>query len=63
MEYTEFAKTNARPEQPTLTQVLEKHRKMSTEALTHFIALDDQPLSVVENVGFRCLLSILELRY
>lgn len=71
-EYTEFAKANARPEQPTLTQVLEKRQKMSrenpravkiTEALTHFIALDDQPLSVVENVGFRRLLSVLEPRY
>ncbi|XP_073331910.1 zinc finger BED domain-containing protein 4-like [Pagrus major] len=34
-----------------------------TEALTHFIALDDQPLSVVDNVGFRRLLSTLEPRY
>lgn len=34
-----------------------------TEALTHFITLDDQPLSVVENVGFRRLLSTLEPRY
>ena len=65
-EYTDFAKTNAKPQQPTLTQVLEKQEKMSrenqravkiTETLTHFIALDDQPLSVVENVGFCHLLS------
>ncbi|CAI5676938.1 unnamed protein product [Oreochromis niloticus] len=72
LEYTEFAKANARPEQPTLTQVLEKRQKISrenpravkiTEALTHFIAPDDQPLSVVENVGFRRFLSILEPRY
>ena len=43
-------------EQPTLTQVLEKRQKMAsdnpravkiTEALTHYIALDEQPLSVV----------------
>ena len=31
-----------------------------TEALTHFITLDDQPLSVVDNVGFRRLLEVLE---
>ena len=34
-----------------------------TEALTHFITLDDQPLSVVDNVGFRRLLKVLEPRY
>lgn len=34
-----------------------------TEALTHFIALDDKPLSVAENEGFRRLLSTLEPRY
>lgn len=34
-----------------------------TEALTHYIALDDQPLSMVENVGFRRLLSVLEPMY
>lgn len=34
-----------------------------TEALTQHIALDDQPFSVVDNVGFRRLLSILEPRY
>ena len=34
-----------------------------TQALTQFIALDDQPLSVVDNMGFRRLLNILEPRY
>ena len=34
-----------------------------TQALTQFIALDDQPLSVVDNVGFRRLLNILDPRY
>lgn len=71
-EYADFAKANAKPQQPTLTQVLEKREKMSrenpravkiTEALTHFIALDDKPLSVAENEGFRRLLSTLEPRY
>ena len=71
-KYTEFNASGSRPKQPTLTDVLEKREKMSkdnsraintTEALTHFIALDDQPLSVVDNVGFRRLLELLEPRY
>ena len=53
-EYTDFAKANvnAKPQWPTLTQVLEKREKMSRDnpraVKIHFIALDDQPLSVVE---------------
>ncbi|XP_038160178.1 zinc finger BED domain-containing protein 4-like [Cyprinodon tularosa] len=39
------------------------HAMKITEALTQYIALDDQPLSVVENIGFRRLLSVLEPRY
>lgn len=75
-EYTEFANANAnanaRPQQPTLAQVLQKRQTMArdnpravkiTEALTHYIALDDQPLSVVEDEGFRRLLGALEPRY
>lgn len=34
-----------------------------TEALTQFIALDDQLLSVTDNVGFWRLLNVLELKY
>ena len=34
-----------------------------TEALTHFIVLDDQPVSVVDNLGFRRFLDVLEPRY
>ena len=72
-KYTEFTNASgARLKQPTLTDVFQKREKMSkdnsraikiTEALTHFITLDDQPLSVVDNVGFRRLLKVLEPRY
>ena len=72
-KYTEFTNASgARLKQPTLTDVFQKREKMSkdnsraiktTEALTHFITLDDQPLSVVDNVGFRRLLEVLEPRY
>ncbi|XP_073722443.1 zinc finger BED domain-containing protein 4-like [Misgurnus anguillicaudatus] len=70
-EYAQFSKAKA-TQQPTLTQVLQKREKMSrdnpralkiTEGIAYFIALDDQPLSVVENTGFRHLLGILEPRY
>ncbi|KAK0142029.1 Zinc finger BED domain-containing protein 4 [Merluccius polli] len=70
-EYTQFANAKV-TRQPTLTQVLQKREKMSrdnpralkiTEGIAYFIALDDQPLSAVENIGFRHLLGILEPRY
>ncbi|KAL1249064.1 hypothetical protein QQF64_022382 [Cirrhinus molitorella] len=71
-KYTEFTNASAKPQQRSLTEVFQKREKLSkdnprsikiTEALTHFIALDDQPLSVVDNVGFRRLLGVLEPRY
>jgi len=71
-EYSQFRKAKPTPQQPTLTQVLQKREKMSrdnpraqkiTEGIAYFIALDDQPLSAVENAGFRHLLGILEPRY
>lgn len=37
--------------------------KLITEKLVQFIVLDDQPLLVVENVGFQCLIKHLEPRY
>lgn len=37
--------------------------KSITEKLVQFIFLDSQPLSVVENVGFRCLIEHLEPCY
>lgn len=70
-QYKEFAASSGR-QQPTLQQTLERREKMSndnpkaakiTQALTQFIALDDQLLSVVDNMGFRRLLGVLEPRY
>lgn len=70
-EYREFTSTTVE-RQPTLEQMLAKREKMSrdnpralkiTDALAEYIALDDQPLSVVDNLGFRRLLCILEPRY
>lgn len=37
--------------------------KKITETITEFIALDDQPFSVVDDMGFRRLLEVLEPRY
>lgn len=37
--------------------------KAITQKLLNFIVLDDQPLSVVENVGFRSLIEYLQPRY
>ncbi|XP_038157148.1 zinc finger BED domain-containing protein 4-like [Cyprinodon tularosa] len=71
-EYKEFSHSGGKLQQPTLPQMLKKREKMSrdnphamkiTEALTQYIALDDQPLSVIEDIGFRRLLSVLEPRY
>lgn len=71
-EFKQFANASASSgKQPTLRQTLEKREKMSrdnpravkiTEALTHFIALDDQPLSIVDNLGFGRLVGVLEPR-
>ena len=70
-EYKEFTRDTDK-RQPTLQQTLAKREKMSrdnpravkiTDALAEYIALDDQPLSVVDNLGFRRLLCILEPRY
>ncbi len=70
-EYKEFTCDTDKLQQ-TLQQTLAKREKMSrdnpraikiTDALAEYIALDDQPLSVVDNLGFRRLLCILEPRY
>ncbi len=37
--------------------------KQITEVLTQFIVLDDQPLSVIDNVGFRRFVNVLEPKY
>ncbi|XP_067303799.1 zinc finger BED domain-containing protein 4-like [Pseudorasbora parva] len=70
-EYKEFTHTS-KPTQPTLQQTLARREKMSrdnphavkiTQAIIEYIALSDQPLSEVENVGFMRLLHVLEPRY
>ncbi|XP_035772202.1 uncharacterized protein LOC118455981 [Neolamprologus brichardi] len=70
-EYKEFTHAS-RPTQPTLQQTLARREKMSrdnlravkiTQAIIEYIALSDQPLSEVENVGFLHLLHVLEPRY
>lgn len=58
--------------QPTLSETLKRKEKLPencerakkiTAKIAEFIALDDQPLSVTENVGFRRLIEHLEPRY
>ncbi|XP_061129317.1 zinc finger BED domain-containing protein 4-like [Syngnathus typhle] len=57
---------------PSVADVFEKARKFSSDSakakgITHkimeFIALDDQPFSIVEDVGFRRLIDHIEPRY
>ncbi|KAM4795879.1 zinc finger BED domain-containing protein 4-like [Rhinophrynus dorsalis] len=73
-EHAEFVKgtSGSSQQQLTLQQTLARREKMSkenpraikiTEALVHFIVLDDQPLSVVENKGFQRLVNVLEPKY
>ena len=76
-EYSEFiqatsAKKKSAPQQPTLIETIQKLEKLPpgsnkakliTDKVAKFIVLDDQPLSVVENVGFRRLMEHLEPRY
>ncbi|KAI4872545.1 hypothetical protein NFI96_025157, partial [Prochilodus magdalenae] len=71
-EYEEFVLASRQKDattQQTLTEALQKRAKHPaespkakgiTEKLLNFIILDDQPLSVVENVGFRSLMEHLE---
>ncbi|XP_023662393.2 zinc finger BED domain-containing protein 4-like [Paramormyrops kingsleyae] len=70
-EYKEFTHAS-KSTQPTLQQTLVRREKMSrdnpravkiTQAIIEYIALSDQPLSEVENVGFLRLLHVLEPRY
>lgn len=58
--------------QPTLAESLERREKLPrdgkralaiTRKIAEFILLDDQPLSVVSNVGFQSLMEHLEPRY
>lgn len=72
-EHGEFtAVTSSCTQQLTLQQTLARHEKFSmdnprakkiSEVVTQFIVLDDQPLSIVDNVGFRRLMNLLEPKY
>ncbi len=70
-EYSAATKSKAGLKQQMLLASLRKDKfprggekaRMITQRLTEFIALDDQPISVVENTGFRRLLEFLEPRY
>lgn len=69
-EHGEFtAVTSSCTQQLTLQQTLARREKFSmdnprakkiSEVVTQFIVLDDQPLSIVDNVGFRRLMNLLE---
>ncbi|XP_076828944.1 zinc finger BED domain-containing protein 4-like [Brachyhypopomus gauderio] len=76
-EYIEFIEaSNAKKKnvshQQTLLENIQKREKLPpesnkakliTEKIVEFVVLDDQPLSVVENVGFQRLMEHLEPRY
>ncbi|KAJ8271074.1 hypothetical protein GJAV_G00122450 [Gymnothorax javanicus] len=70
-EYSAATESKAGLKQQTLLASLRKDKfprggekaRMITQRLTDLIALDDQPISVVENTGFRRLLEFLEPRY
>ena len=66
------AKKSKTPEQQTLLETIKRREKLPpdsnkakliTEKLVQFIVLDNQPLLVVENVGFRRLIEHIEPRY
>ncbi|XP_073470760.1 zinc finger BED domain-containing protein 4-like [Aquarana catesbeiana] len=70
-EFTAIGSSSS-TQQPTLQQTFARREKLSrdnpravqiTEALTQFIILDDQPLSIVENMGFQRFLNVLEPKY
>ncbi|KAL3067486.1 hypothetical protein OYC64_017252 [Pagothenia borchgrevinki] len=70
-EYTAATRVTSL-KQPTLSETFKRKEKLPqnsdkaqqiTAKIAEFIALDDQPLSVVENVGFRRLMEHLEPRY
>ncbi|XP_053571558.1 uncharacterized protein LOC128661312 [Bombina bombina] len=72
-EHGEFATlASSSTHQPTLQQTLARREKLSrdnpravkiTEALTQLIILDDQPLSIVDNMGFCRFINVLEPKY
>uniref|UniRef100_A0A3P8U0R1 BED-type domain-containing protein n=1 Tax=Amphiprion percula TaxID=161767 RepID=A0A3P8U0R1_AMPPE len=74
-EYGDFLYASAKksePRQPSLQETLQKSAKLApestkakmiTDKIVEFILLDDQPLCVVENAGFRGLVQYREPRY
>lgn len=71
-EFLALSRGKAPSRQESLQQAFERQGKLSpdnvkakeiTEKVLHFIVLDDQPLSVVENEGFRNLMAYLQPRY
>ena len=78
-EYAEFkaassttAAASGTLQQPTVTEAIQRREKLAkdhpralkiTRGLTEMITLDDQPLSLVDNVGFRRFMDIVEPRY
>ena len=71
-EYVAATEAAAALRQPTLKETFKNKEKLSensdrakaiTAAIAEFMALDDQPLSVVANPGFRRLMEVLEPRY
>lgn len=69
---TTTATSSCETQQPTLKETLHRWEKMPrdslkatyiTKTITEFIALYDQPLSIVDNVGCSCLLNLLEPKY
>ncbi|PIO29669.1 hypothetical protein AB205_0145900, partial [Aquarana catesbeiana] len=70
-EFTAIGSSSS-TQQPTLQQTFARREKLLrdhpravqiTEALTQFIILDDQPLSIVENMGFHRFPNVLEPKY
>jgi len=71
-EFTQATQAKTAPKQHTLEETFKRREKFPrdsdkakkiTERIVEFIALDDQPIAVVENTGFRRLLELLEPRY
>lgn len=72
VEYGTYKKRTKPQQQQTLAEVFQKKDKLPrngeksrniTRKIVEYIALDDQPISVVENVGFRRLMDYLEPKY
>ncbi|KAI2648703.1 Zinc finger BED domain-containing protein 4 [Labeo rohita] len=63
VEHNGYTKARTEKDEPCQTQQTLEASFKRREKIIKFIVLDDQPLSVVENVGFRRLIEHLEPRY